>query len=116
TSRDDGGDAGYLTNFPTSYTPPTGPAFWVPTAPGQIAMQPFWATTVATLALSNATQCDPGPPPAYSEQPGSAFYDEANADYQVSQSLTTEQRTIAQYWADGPGTISGPGHSLAIVG
>ena len=78
-------------------------------------MQPFWATTVATLALSNATQCDPGPPPAYSEQPGSAFYDEANADYQVSQSLTTEQRTIAQYWADGPGTISGPGHSLAIV-
>jgi len=26
TSRDDGGDKSYLTNFPTSYTPPTGPA------------------------------------------------------------------------------------------
>lgn len=116
TSRDDGGDRSYLTNFPTSYTPPTGPGLWVPTAPGQVAMQPFWGTTVATLALSNSAQCDPGPPPAYSEQPGSAFYNEAYLDYQLSKSLTPEQVTIAQYWADGPATIGGPGHSLAIVG
>lgn len=116
TSRDDGGDASYLTNFPTSYTPPAGPAFWVPTAAGQVAMQPFWATNVGTLALSSATQCDPGPPPTYSEQTGSAFYDEANLDYQISKSLTPEQITIARFWADGPGTISGPGHSLSIVG
>jgi hypothetical protein len=115
TSRDDGGDRSYLTNFPTSYTPPVGPSFWVPTAPGQVAMQPFWAATVRTLALSNAAECDPGPPPAYSEQPGSPFYEEANYDYQLSKTLTPEQTTIARYWADGPGTISGPGHSLAIV-
>ena len=115
TSRDDGGDAGYLTNFPTTYTPPIGPGLWVPTAPGQVAMQPFWGTTVATLALPNATQCNPGPPPAYSEQPGSPFYEEANLDYQISKTLTAEQNTIARYWADGPGTISGPGHSLAIA-
>lgn len=115
TSRDDGGDEGYLTNFPTSYTLPTGPGQWVPTAPGQLAMQPFWATYVKTFALSNPNQCDPGPPPPYSEQPGSAFYEEANLDYQLSKTLTPEQITIAKYWADGPGTISGPGHSLAIV-
>jgi len=115
TSRDDGGDQSYLTNFPTTYTPPTGPGLWVPTALGQIAMQPFWGTTVATLALSNAMECNPGAPPAYSEQPGSAFYAEANLVYQISKTLTPEQITIAQYWADGPGTISGPGHSLAIV-
>ena len=115
TSRDDGGDESYLTNFPTSYMPPVGLGLWVPTAPGQVAMQPFWATTVATLALSNAMQCDPGPPPAYSQLPGSAFYAEANLDYQISKTLTPEQITIAQYWADGPGTISGPGHALAIV-
>ena len=115
TSRDDGGDEGYLTNFPTSYTPPTGPGLWVPTAPGQVALQPFWGTTVSTLALSRPNDCDPGPPPAYSEQPGSAFYEEANLDYQLSKTLTPEQRTIALFWADGPGTISGPGHSLSIV-
>ncbi|HEY2376074.1 MAG TPA: vanadium-dependent haloperoxidase [Gemmatimonadaceae bacterium] len=115
TSRDDGADESYLTNFPTTYTPPTGPGLWVPTAPGQLAMQPFWATKVRTFALSSAAACDPGPPPAYSEQPGSAFYNEANLDYQLSKTLTPEQITIAQYWADGPGSISGPGHALAIV-
>ena len=115
TSRDDGGDEGYLTNFPTSYTPPVGPGAWEPTATGQVAMQPYWGTTVGTFALASSTQCDPGPPPAYSEQSGSAFYEEANQVYQLSKTLTPEQVTIARYWADGPGTISGPGHSLAIV-
>lgn len=115
TSRDDGGDEGYLTNFPTTYTPPVGQQYWVPTAPGQVAMQPFWAKTVRTFALSSANQCDPGPPPKYSEDPSSAFYAEANLDYELSKTLTPEQTTIAKYWADGPGTISGPGHSLAIV-
>ncbi|HJP85869.1 MAG TPA: vanadium-dependent haloperoxidase [Gemmatimonadaceae bacterium] len=115
TSRDDGGDRSYLTNFPPSYVPPVGPGFWVPTPSTQVAMQPFWATTVGTLALDRAAECNPGPPPAYSEDPSSPFYAEANLDYQLSQNLTQDQRTIAQYWADGPGTISGPGHSLAIV-
>jgi len=115
TSRDDGGDEGYLTNFPASYTPPIGPGLWMPTAAGQVAMQPYWGATVKTLALSSARACDPGPPPEYSEQPGSAFYDEANFDYTLSKALTTDQRTIAQYWADGPGSIGGPGHALAIV-
>jgi hypothetical protein len=115
TSRDDGADEGYLTNFPASYVPPAGPGLWVP-LPNQSATQPFWGTTVATLALSRADECDPGPPPTYSEQPGSAFYNEANLDYQLSKALTPEQVTIARFWADGPGTISGPGHALAIVG
>jgi len=115
TSRDDGGDRSYLTNFPTSYVPPVGPEFWVATPSTQVAMQPFWATTVGTLALDRAAECNPGAPPVYSEDPSSAFYAEANLDYQLSQNLTQDQRTIAQYWADGPGTISGPGHSLAIV-
>jgi hypothetical protein len=114
-SVDDGGNQGYLRNFPSTYSPPQGPGLWVPTAPGQVAMQPFWGATVRTLALSQAKDCDPGPPPAYSEQQGSAFYDEAKLDYDISKNLTSEQLTIAKYWADGPGTFSGPGHSMAIV-
>lgn len=112
----DGGNESYLTNFPTTYVPPQGPGLWVPTAPGQLAMQPFWGTTVRPFTLANAAECDPGPPPSYSEQPSSAFYGEALLDYDLSKTLTAEQTTIALYWADGPGTISGPGHSLAIVG
>jgi hypothetical protein len=116
TSLDDGGNESYLTNFPTSYVPPAGQGLWVPTAPGQLAMQPFWGTNVQTFTLSNTAECNPGPPPAYSEQPGSEFYSQALLDYNLSKTLTAEQTTIAKYWADGPGTISGPGHSLAIVG
>jgi hypothetical protein len=115
TSLDDGGNEGYLTNFPATYVPPQGPGLWVPTAPGQLAMQPFWGTTVQTFTLSNAADCDPGAPPMYSEQRGSAFYSEAAFVYDLSKSLTADQTTIARYWADGPGSISGPGHSLAIA-
>jgi hypothetical protein len=114
TSMDDGGHEGYRTNFPP-YTPPQGPGLWVPTAPGQPALQPYWGTTVQTFALSSGAECDPGGPPAYSEDPASEFYEEANEVYESVNNLTPDQLTIARFWADGPGTISGPGHSLAIV-
>ncbi len=115
TSKDDGGHRSYLTNFPASYVPPVGPGLWVPTAPGQIAMQPFWRETVTPFVLGNGGECDQGGPPVYSERPGSDFYAEALEVYDTVKNLTPDQLTIARYWADGPGTISGPGHSLAIT-
>jgi len=115
TSLDDGGNEGYLTNFPSTYIPPSGPGLWVPTPSTQVALQPYWGGRVQTLVLSQPNDCDPGSPPAYSEQPGSPFYEEAKLDYDISKALTPEQLTIARYWADGPGTFSGPGHSMAIV-
>src|SRR5262249_59981930 len=65
--------------------------------------------------LARPAVCDRGPPPAYSEDRASPFYGEAKLDYDISKSLTAEQLTIAKYWADGAGTFSGPGHSMAIV-
>lgn len=115
-SLSDGENESYLSNFPSTYVPPAGPGFWVPTAVGQVAMQPFWAATVRPFVLATPGACDPGPPPAYSEQTDSPFYAEAKLDYDISKTLTPDQLTIARYWADGPGTISGPGHSMAIVG
>ena len=115
TSIDDGGHEGYLTNFPTTYAPPQGDGLWVPTAPGQVALQPYWGTTVRTFALATAAECDPGPPPAYSTQQGSPLYNEALEVYDLVTHPTAERTTIARFWADGPGTISGPGHSIAIV-
>jgi hypothetical protein len=35
--------------------------------------------------------------------------------YDVSQALTTEQKRIADFWADGAGTITPPGHWNAIA-
>ena len=115
TSLDDGEDRGYLRNFPAEYEPPECDGCWVPTAPGQIAMQPYWGTTVETFVLSSSAECDQGGPPAFSEEPGSGFYEQAFEVYRLVQNATPEQLTIARFWADGPGTISGPGHSIAIT-
>ena len=113
TSKDDGEHQGYLTNFPTSYVPPVGPGRWVP-LPGQTALQPFWRDQM-TAFVSAGAACDPGPPPVYSETPGSEFYNQAREVHDVSSNLTSEQLTIARFWADGPGTIGGPGHSLSTT-
>jgi hypothetical protein len=113
TSKDDGEHRAYLTNFPTSYVPPVGAGLWVP-LPGQTALQPFWRDMM-TPFVSPGAACDPGPPPAYSEVLGSNFYNQAFEVYDVSTHLTVEQLSIAQFWADGPGTIGGPGHSLSTT-
>jgi hypothetical protein len=114
TSMDDGGHEGYTRNFPP-YTPPVGPGLWVETTPGSGALQPYWGTTVATFALVSGEECNPGPPPTYADEPGSEFYERADDVYEAVNNLTPEQLTIARFWADGPGTISGPGHSLSIT-
>ncbi len=113
TSKDDGEHRSYLTNFPTSYVPPVGPGLWVPLQ-GQRALQPFWRDQM-TPFVSPGDECDPGPPPPFSETPGSEFYNEALEVYDTVNHLTEEQRTIARFWADGPGTINGPGHSLSTT-
>lgn len=113
TSKDDGEHRGYLTNFPISYVPPVGAGLWVP-LPGQTALQPFWRDQMTPFVSSGAA-CDQGPPPAYSEMLGSKFYSQAFEVYDVSTHLTVEQLTIARFWADGPGTIGGPGHSLSTT-
>jgi hypothetical protein len=93
--------------------PPEGPGFWVPTPPGFVypPLEPL-AGTWRTWNLRRGSQFRPGPPPAY----GSArFTAELNEVYRVSQALTNEQRRIADFWADGPGTVTPAGHWNVIA-
>jgi len=115
TSLDDGEDRSYRTNFPTDYVPPVCDGCWVPTAPGQIAMQPYWKDRMTGFVLT-AGDCSEDGPPAFSTAPSSAAYQEAYEVYVIRNNLTPEQATIARFWADGPGTINGPGHSLSTTG
>jgi hypothetical protein len=109
TSKDDGGHEAY--NSSPSYTPPVGPGLWVPPSPTAKALQPYWGTTVAPFALLSAAECDPGGPPAYSEDATSPFYADAYETYLAVKNLTPQQLNIARFW----GSISGPGHSLSIA-
>ncbi len=115
-STSDGGHAGYLTNFPGSYTPPVGPGLWIPTAPDfQAALQPYWGQH-RPFVLASGADHDPGPPPAFSTDLNSAFYAEAVEVYETVENLTDEQRDIALFWADDPGVTATPsGHSLSIL-
>jgi hypothetical protein len=114
TSLDDGADRSYLTNFPADYLPPVCDGCWVPTAPGQVAMQPYWKDRMTPFVLAPG-DCGMDGPPAFSTDPASDAYQEANQVYVTRNNLTPEQTTIARFWADGPGSINGPGHSLSTT-
>lgn len=115
-SRADGGHEGYLRNFPTDFIPPVGEGLWVPTPPGFLrALQPYWGRN-RCMAMASANACDPGPPPTFSTDEGSAFFGEAREVYETVNGLTAEQLEIALFWADDPGTTATPpGHSASIL-
>lgn len=112
----DGQDKGYQSNFPTSYTPPSGTGLWIPTPPAyQAALQPYWGN-VRPFISANVTTTQPQDPIAFSEDPTSAFYAQALEVYETVEGLTPEQEVIANFWSDDPGkTGTPPGHSIAIA-
>lgn len=115
-SLTDGGHEGYLRNFPEDFEPPVGPGLWEPTPPQfSSALQPYWADN-RPFVLPEANACPTVPPPAYSEDPDSAFYAEALEVYEVVQAMEPEQVDIANFWADDPGkTATPPGHWISIL-
>ncbi len=62
--------------------------------------------------VASADQLRPGPPPRC----GSALEHEQYLEvYQVGNALTEEQKAIASFWNDGPGTFTPPGHWFEIA-
>lgn len=104
--------AGDGADTPWTGTIPVGPEFWVPTPPGFLPpLLPGWGQVEAWNVDEPATLLSPPPP-----RPGSAaFAAELQEVYDVSQTLTPEQRAIALFWADGAGTFTPPGHWNAIA-
>lgn len=98
------------------YLPPTGAGLWVPTPPGfRPPLLPCWGK-LRPFVLNHGSECSPGSPLTYSEDPDSEFYQEAWEVYSVVNHLTPEQFAIAQFWADSPGqTGTPPGHSISIL-
>jgi PAP2 superfamily len=100
------------------YVPEREPGAWEPTPPDFIPNpeQPCWGQ-LRPMVLTSSEECAPPGHPEFSTDPESAFYAAALEVYHTGLTLTDEQRTLAQYWADGPGaTGTSSGHWLAIVG
>jgi hypothetical protein len=101
-AKSDGSDAVWTGSVPT------GRGYWVPTPPGFInpPLEPL-AGTWRTWNLRDGSQLRPDRPPAFGSR---GFRDEVGEVYAVSRTLTAEQKRIADYWADGAGTVTPAGH------
>lgn len=98
-SKTDGGHEAYKNPFLDTYVPPTGPGKWVPTGefPFSQPVYPYWGNNRTFIpGLAEATQ--PAPPPSYSEEPGSVFYNAVNEIYTMSQNLSREDSMTAKFW------------------
>lgn len=112
-SKTDGGAEGYAQNFPANYVVPTGPGKWVTTGTNTVPLLPYWGNNRNFIA-ANKNIAPPQPIP-YSTLTSSEQFKQNFEVYTVSQNLTAEQRTIANYWADGGNTFTPPGHSYSIA-
>ena len=115
-SSTDGGHQAYLNNFPPEYLPPVGDGLWVATPPlFQSAMLPNWGNNRVMVRANGIGPIDPPVHLQFSTAVGSGFYQAANLVYTARNNLTAEQKEIANFWADGGGTFSPPGHNISIA-
>ena len=117
-STSDGGAVIENMGFPRDWVISTEPGHWKPTsavAQQQAPLLPDWGLN-RPFAMPAGTTCGLPPPPAYSEDPASAFMTEAMEVYTVSKALTPEQKAIARFWSDDPMlSPTPPGHWVALV-
>ena len=118
-ARTDGGHEawGPLRRDRANFVPPSGPGQWSATPPTFAApLLPYWGRN-RPFVLKSGAECPAPPPPAYSEEPGSAFYKQGEEVYRIANAATQEQRQFALYWADDPGKTPTPaGHWAYIAG
>ncbi len=98
----------YASRNPIGVWRPTEPAFAKPALPQWPGVKPF--------AMTSAAQFRPAMPPALTS---AAYADDFNKTKELgaknSTTRTSEQATIARFWADGPGTVTPPGHWNVIA-
>ncbi len=112
------------------YTVKDIPGRWVPTPPMYAqAAEPHWAS-IRTMTLDSASQFRPSPPPPFNiTDKKSEYYIHLMMVKNAVDSLTAEQKHIANFWDDNPFKInvkghvmtstkkfSPPGHWMSIVG
>lgn len=117
-SASDGGAVIENMGFPMAYDLNPAPGHWAPTSAirqQQAPLLPNWGQN-RSFAMPHGAVCAIPPPPAYSEDPTSAFYREAKEVYDMTRNLTKEQEIIARFWSDDPMlSPTPPGHWISIA-
>jgi hypothetical protein len=94
------------------YTVTETPGRWIPTPPMYAqAIEPHW-NEMRCLLMDTSSQFMPVRPPAFNTAKGSAFYNFANEVKMIGDSLTDEQKHIANFWDDNPFNMHVQGHVM----
>ncbi len=89
-------------------------AYWAPTDASNLSpLEPYWGK-VQCFGMLTVNECEVPASVTFSASTASDFYNEAFEVFTTSQNLTSEQKNIALWWADGGGTATPPGHWVAI--
>jgi hypothetical protein len=107
---------GYTETRNMVYVPPPrtqNPANWEPVNPNDMANEPYWGT-LRPFIVQNPEQFYI-PPPPFSTDTASVMYRDAKELLQISQSLTLEEKRIANFWNDKIRTGTPSGHWVSIM-
>jgi membrane-associated phospholipid phosphatase len=117
-SQRDGGHDVQNMGFPLDYALAESAGAWRPTSTIQLQQHPLlpqWGQNRSFSTGAVAT-CVIAAHPLYSEDPQSAFFAEALEVYDLSGSLTPQQKLIARFWSDDPMlSPTPPGHWVSIA-
>jgi hypothetical protein len=94
----------------TRYTPLKGEGYWYPTPPAYMAaVEPEWRS-LRTFFVDEINQFMPPPPAPFDLSEGSPFLNQMNEVYEVTSSLSEEQKLIANFWDCNPFKVDFSGH------
>jgi hypothetical protein len=79
----------------------------------QTFLTPFW-NRIVPFALTSADQFRPSPPYSW-EKSRDGYIEQATELVEISAHLIDREKVIAEYWADGPGSVTPPGHWCQIA-
>ena len=100
-----------IQNMP-NYSSSDAPGHWKPTPPlyGE-ACEPHWFK-LRLFILDSAQQFQAIPPPIFSTDSNSTFFQEAQFVYNLTRNLTEEQKKTAWFWNDLPSNTDIQGHLM----
>ncbi len=93
------------------------PSRWQPTPPSYMpGIEPHWSK-IRPFVIDSAAQFKPTPPPPFSMEKGSDFYNEVKEVYDISMKITeegdsSEEIAIAQFWDCNPYVSVTRGHLM----
>ncbi len=92
------------------------PGRWVPTPPSYTpAVEPHWME-MRTMVLDSASECKPVRPPVFDTKNKNGEYMKSLMEVmQVGDSLTAEQKAIADFWDDNPFRVNVVGHVSLVT-